>query len=241
VPRLCPAGTRTTSARTVLTRRQTVLHHKDARTISARRSIHLMLPNARIIDARLRADGPALQDTSAASAQRPGVHLPHRGIAALYAAFLRAHAHGMGCFAARASVRACTRRVEDLEGSVTAACWRFCGLELAAVTSPSRRQPAASVRAASSSRWARRVYRDGLEEWQHFEPWSGRSKGRDRRCNERYRRRRADENGSNEAQQLAAIAALVSAGASRGAQRRRRRGAHAAASGIFWKIERSAS
>jgi hypothetical protein len=61
--------------------------------------------------------------------------------------------------------------VADLEGSVRRIL-AFCGLEFEA-SCVEFYKTERSVRTASSEQVRRPIYKEGLEQWRHFEPWLG--------------------------------------------------------------------
>jgi hypothetical protein len=61
--------------------------------------------------------------------------------------------------------------VEDLEGSVRRLL-DHCGLEMEPACLAFHRT-ARSVRTPSSEQVRQPIYRDGLEQWRHYEPWLG--------------------------------------------------------------------
>jgi len=61
--------------------------------------------------------------------------------------------------------------VNDLEGNVRRML-DFCGLEFEAQCIEFHRT-ARNVRTASSEQVRQPLYREGLEQWKHFEPWLG--------------------------------------------------------------------
>jgi hypothetical protein len=61
--------------------------------------------------------------------------------------------------------------VEDLEGSVDRLL-EFCGLEFEPACIAFHRTER-SVRTASSEQVRQPIYREGLSQWRHYEPWLG--------------------------------------------------------------------
>jgi hypothetical protein len=64
--------------------------------------------------------------------------------------------------------------VDDLEGNVRKIL-AFCGLEFEAGCLDFHKTER-SVRTASSEQVRRPIFREGLEQWRHYEPWLGRLK-----------------------------------------------------------------
>ncbi len=61
--------------------------------------------------------------------------------------------------------------VDDLEGNVRRLL-EYCGLEFEPACVEFHRTER-SVRTASSEQVRQPIYREGLEQWRHFEPWLG--------------------------------------------------------------------
>ena len=133
--------------------------------------IHLILPNAKIIDARRERHGVLLQQFQAAVRLRPGVHVQHRGHRALLSQLRGTHA-ALGPVLPGKVLRVQHENVvEDLEGNVRRML-EFCGLEFEPACLEFHRTER-SVRTASSEQVRQPISKEGLEQWRHFEPWLG--------------------------------------------------------------------
>lgn len=133
--------------------------------------IHLMLPNARIVDVRRNpmACGLSLFRHLFAHGQHFSYSL--EDIGRYYAAYLRLMTH----FDDVLPERVCRVRYEDLVDNTEAAVRRLlahCGLpfEDACLRFHENERP---VSTPSSEQVRSPVFRDGLEQWRHFQPWLG--------------------------------------------------------------------
>ncbi len=133
--------------------------------------IHLILPNARIIDARREPMACCFSNFKQlfASGQEFTYSLEH--IARYYRSYVELMRHWDHALPGKVLRIQHEDVVEDLEGNVRRLL-EFCGLEF---------EPAClefykterSVRTASSEQVRRPIFKEGLDQWRHFEPWLG--------------------------------------------------------------------
>ena len=133
--------------------------------------IHLMLPNARIIDARREPMACCFSNFKQLFANGQEFTYSIEDIARYYRTYLELMGHWDAVLPGRVLRVLHEDVVEDLEGSVRRLL-AFCGLEFEpqCVAFHENRR---SVRTASSEQVRQAIYRDGLEQWKHFEPWLG--------------------------------------------------------------------
>ncbi len=133
--------------------------------------IHLMLPNARIIDARRNPMACCFSNYKQlfAVGQRFSYRLEHIG--RYYRSYLELMEHWDRVLAGKILRIRHEDIVNDLEGNVRRIL-EFCGLAF---------EPAClrfyeterSVNTASSEQVRQPIYREGLDQWRQFEPWLG--------------------------------------------------------------------
>ncbi|MGA2709166.1 MAG: tetratricopeptide repeat-containing sulfotransferase family protein [Steroidobacteraceae bacterium] len=134
--------------------------------------IHLMLPNAKIIDARRAPVACCFSNFKQLFASGQEFTYDLEDIARYYRDYLELMAHWDRALPGKVLRVQHEQVVEDLEGNVRRLL-DFCGLEF---------EPACleffkterSVRTASSEQVRQPIYRDGIDQWRHFEPWLGR-------------------------------------------------------------------
>jgi tetratricopeptide (TPR) repeat protein len=133
--------------------------------------IHLMLPNARIIDARREPMACCFSNFKQLFANGQEFTYSTEDIARYYRTYIELMRHWDEVLPGRVLRVLHEDVVEDLEGSVRRLL-AFCGLEFEpqCVAFHENRR---SVRTASSEQVRQAIYRDGLEQWKHFEPWLG--------------------------------------------------------------------
>jgi len=131
--------------------------------------IHLMLPNARIIDARREPMACCFSNFKQlfANGQEFTYGLNH--IAGYYRTYLELMSHWNRVLPGRILRVQHEDVVGDLEGSVRRIL-DFCGLPFEPECLKFH-ETERSVRTASSEQVRQPLYRDGLEQWRHFEPW----------------------------------------------------------------------
>ncbi|MDE2305886.1 MAG: sulfotransferase, partial [Gammaproteobacteria bacterium] len=133
--------------------------------------IHLMLPNARIIDARREPLGCCLSNFKQLFANGQEFSYSIGDIARYYRTYLDLMRHWDRTLPGRVLRVVHEDVVEDLEGNVRRLL-EFCGLPF------ERRcvdfhETARSVRTPSSEQVRRPIFRAGVDQWRHFEPWLG--------------------------------------------------------------------
>ena len=132
--------------------------------------IHLMLPNAHDHRRAARADGLLLQQFQAAVRQRPGVHLRHRRHRALLPHLSRADG-ALGSRCCRAGFCGCCTRTWSTTSKAA------CGESSISAAWSSNRPASSSTRPnamyarASSEQVRQPIFREGLDQWRHYEPW----------------------------------------------------------------------
>lgn len=133
--------------------------------------IHLMLPNARIIDARRHAMACCFSNFKQlfATGQQFSYSIEH--LARYYRSYAELMDHWNRVLPGRILRVRHEDVVDDLEGSVRRIL-EFCGLEFEPGCLEFHRT-ARAVHTASSEQVRRPIYREGLEQWRHFEPWLG--------------------------------------------------------------------
>jgi tetratricopeptide (TPR) repeat protein len=131
--------------------------------------IHLMLPNARIIDARREPMACCFSVWKQLFASGQEWSYGFEDIARYYRSYLGLMAHWEAVLPGRILRVAHEDVVADLEGSVRRLL-DFLGLPFDPACVEFHRT-ARSVRTASASQVRRPLFRDGLDEWRRFEPW----------------------------------------------------------------------
>jgi tetratricopeptide (TPR) repeat protein len=147
--------------------------------------IHLMFPNARIIDARREPMACCLGNLKQLFAQGQEFAYSIDDIARYYRTYLDLMEHWDAVLPGRVLRVRHEDVVADLEGSVRRIL-DYCGLAF---------EPACleyykterSVRTASSEQVRRPIFREGLDQWRHFEPWLGPLRDALGDATERYR------------------------------------------------------
>jgi tetratricopeptide (TPR) repeat protein len=131
--------------------------------------IHLMLPNARIIDARREPMACCFSNFKQLFANGQEFTYSIEDIARYYRSYLELMRHWDRVLPGRVLRVLHEDVVDDLEDSVHRLL-DFCGLEFEpqCVTFHETRR---SVRTASSEQVRQAIYREGLDQWKHFEPW----------------------------------------------------------------------
>jgi tetratricopeptide (TPR) repeat protein len=133
--------------------------------------IHLILPNARIIDTRRHPLGCCFSNYKQNFASGQAFTYSLEDIGRYYRDYVEFMAHFDSVRPGRVHRVTYEAMVEDTEAEVRrlldycglpfdAACLRFYETERA-------------VRTASSEQVRRPIYRDGVDQWRHFEPWLG--------------------------------------------------------------------
>jgi tetratricopeptide (TPR) repeat protein len=131
--------------------------------------IHLMLPNARLIDARREPLACCFSNLKQLFANGQEFTYSVEDIARYYRTYLDLMQHWDEALPGRVLRVSHEDVVEDLEGNVRRIL-DFCGLpfEPACIEFHKTRR---SVRTASSEQVRRPIFREGLDQWKHYEPW----------------------------------------------------------------------
>jgi tetratricopeptide (TPR) repeat protein len=148
--------------------------------------IHLMFPNARIIDARREPMACCVGNLKQLFAQGQEFAYSSDDISRYYRTYLDLMAHWDAVLPGRVLRVWHEDVVADLEGSIRRIL-AFCGLDF---------EPACveyykterSIRTASSEQVRLPIFREGLDQWRNFEPWLGSLRGALGDAVERYRR-----------------------------------------------------
>jgi tetratricopeptide (TPR) repeat protein len=131
--------------------------------------IHMMLPNARIIDARREPMACCFSNFKQLFANGQEFTYSTLDIARYYRTYLQLMRHWDQVLPGRILRVVHEDVVDDLEGSVRRLL-DFCGLPFEAQCVEFHKN-LRSVRTASSEQVRQPIYRDGLGHWKHFEPW----------------------------------------------------------------------
>ena len=131
--------------------------------------IHLMLPNAKIIDARREPMACCFGNLKQLFANGQEFTYSTEDIARYYRTYLELMEHWDAVLPGRVLRVQHESVVDDLEGNVRRIL-DFCGLgfEPACVEFHKTRR---SVRTASSEQVRQPIFREGLEQWKHYERW----------------------------------------------------------------------
>jgi tetratricopeptide (TPR) repeat protein len=133
--------------------------------------IHLILPNARIIDARREPMACCFSNLKQLFASGQEFTYSAVDIARYYRTYLDLMAHWHAVLPGRILRIQHEDVVDDLEGNVRRML-DFCGLEFEPAC-VAFHETERSVRTASSEQVRRPIYREGLDQWKHYEPWLG--------------------------------------------------------------------
>jgi len=133
--------------------------------------IHLMLPNARIIDARREPMACCFSNLKQLFARGQEFTYSIEDIARYYRTYLTLMRHWDSALPGRILRIQHEDVVQDLEGNVRRML-AFCGLEFEPACVEFHKT-ARSVRTASSEQVRQPLNRDGLDQWKHFETWLG--------------------------------------------------------------------
>jgi tetratricopeptide (TPR) repeat protein len=134
--------------------------------------VHLMLPNARIIDARREPMACCFSNLKQLFAQGQEFTYSIEDIARYYRSYLDLMRHWDQALPPGRILRICHEDVvEDLEANVRRLL-EYCGLDFEpqCLTFYETQR---SIRTASSEQVRQAIYREGLDQWQHFAPWLG--------------------------------------------------------------------
>jgi tetratricopeptide (TPR) repeat protein len=133
--------------------------------------IHLMLPNARIIDARREPMACCFSNLKQLFAQGQEFTYSVEDISRYYRTYLELMRHWDEVLRGRILRVHHEDVVADLEGSVRRML-DFCGLEFEPACVAFHKTQR-SVRTPSSEQVRQPIFRDGLDQWKKFEPWLG--------------------------------------------------------------------
>ena len=131
--------------------------------------IHLMLPNAKIIDVRREPMACCFANFKQLFAEGQLFTYGLDDIARYYRTYLELMSHWEAVLPGRVLRVHYEDVVQDLEGNVRRVL-AFCGLEFEPACVEFHRTER-SVRTASSEQVRRPIYREGLEQWRHYERW----------------------------------------------------------------------
>jgi tetratricopeptide (TPR) repeat protein len=133
--------------------------------------IHLMLPNARIIDARREPMACCFSNLKQLFASGQEFAYGVEDIARYYRTYLELMRHWDRVLPRQVLRVHHEDVVDDLEGSVRRIL-QFCGLGFESQCVEFHKTQR-SVRTASSEQVRQPIFREGLDHWKHFEPWLG--------------------------------------------------------------------
>ncbi len=147
--------------------------------------VHLMLPNAKIIDARREPIACCFSNFKQLFAKGQEFTYSVEDIARYYRTYLELMGHWHRVLPGRVLRVLHEDVVDDLEGNVRRIL-EFCGLEFEPACVEFHKT-VRSVRTASSEQVRQPIYREGLDQWRNFEPWLGPLKAALGDALERYR------------------------------------------------------
>jgi tetratricopeptide (TPR) repeat protein len=133
--------------------------------------IQLMLPNAKIIDARRHPLACCFSAFKQHFARGQSFSYDLRDVGRYYADYVALMAHFDAVLPGRIHRVVYERMVEDTEGEV-ARLLEYCGLPFEASCLRFFQNPR-PVRTASSEQVRKPIYREGLDHWRHYEAWLG--------------------------------------------------------------------
>ena len=133
--------------------------------------IHLMLPNAKIIDVRREAVACCVSNLKQLFASGQEFTYSIEDTARYYRTYLDLMEHWDAALPGRVLRVLYEEVVNDLEGSVRRLL-EFCDLEFEPACVEFYRTDR-SVRTASSEQVRQPIFREGLSQWQNYEPWLG--------------------------------------------------------------------
>ena len=133
--------------------------------------IHLMLPNAKIIDARREPMACCFSNFKQLFASGQEFTYSIEDIARYYRTYLELMQHWDEALPGRVLHVQHEDVVEDLEGNVRRIL-EFCGLDYEPACLEFYKNER-SVRTASSEQVRQPIFKEGLDQWRNFEPWLG--------------------------------------------------------------------
>jgi tetratricopeptide (TPR) repeat protein len=134
--------------------------------------IHLILPNAKIIDARREPMACCFGNLKQLFAHGQEFSYSIEDIARYYRTYLELMRHWNAVLPGRVLRVQHEDLVNDLEGNVRRLL-DYCELEFEPACVEFHKTER-SVRTASSEQVRQPIYREGLDQWRHYEPWLGR-------------------------------------------------------------------
>jgi hypothetical protein len=134
--------------------------------------IHLILPNAKIIDARREPMACCFGNFKQLFAHGQEFAYSIDDIARYYRTYLELMRHWDAVLPGRVLRVQHEDVVDDLEGNVRRLL-DYCELEFEPACVEFHKTER-SVRTASSEQVRQPIYREGLDQWRHYEPWIGR-------------------------------------------------------------------
>jgi tetratricopeptide (TPR) repeat protein len=133
--------------------------------------IHLILPNAKIIDARREPMACCFSNFKQLFANGQEFTYSLEDIGRYYRTYVELMQHWDAVLPGKVLRMQHEVVVEDLEGSVRQLL-EFCGLPFEAACLEFWKTER-NVRTASSEQVRRPIFKEGLDQWRHFEPWLG--------------------------------------------------------------------
>jgi tetratricopeptide (TPR) repeat protein len=133
--------------------------------------IHLILPNAKIIDARREPMACCFSNFKQLFAAGQEFTYGIEDIARYYRTYVELMAHWDAVLPGKVLRVQHEDVVEDLEGNVRRIL-EFCGLEFEPACLEFHKTER-SIRTASSEQVRRPIFKEGLDQWRNFEPWLG--------------------------------------------------------------------
>lgn len=133
--------------------------------------IHLILPNAKIVDARRHPLGCCFSGFKQHFARGQAFTYDLAEIGRYYRDYVELMAHFDAVLPGRVHRVFYERMVEDTEGEVRRLL-DHCGLPFEESVLRFHENPRA-VRTASAEQVRRPIFREGLDQWRHYEPWLG--------------------------------------------------------------------
>jgi hypothetical protein len=131
--------------------------------------IHLILPNARIIDARRNAMACCFSNFKQLFASGQDFTYGLEDIGRYYRTYVELMAHWDSALPGRVLRVEHEAVVDDLETNVRRIL-EFCGLEFEPQCVEFHKTER-SIRTASSEQVRQPIFKEGIDQWRHFEPW----------------------------------------------------------------------
>jgi tetratricopeptide (TPR) repeat protein len=131
--------------------------------------IHLILPNAKIIDARREAMACCFSNFKQLFASGQEFTYSLEDIGRYYVSYVRLMQHWEAVLPGKILRVQHEEVVEDLDGTVRRIL-QFCGLEYESQCVEFYKTER-SIRTASSEQVRQPIFKEGLDQWRHFEPW----------------------------------------------------------------------